>query len=224
MVHKVIMGSKYKVFFESLVLSLFIILIGVSIGFALESARTGKILEEYKLFEIRALDLKLQNYYYQTMDQASCEIALASNLKFADDIYDEGLIIEKYEQVEEFTDNILLAKQRYILLKTELWLNSILLKKKCDSSFHIVVYIYSQTDDMKKGVEQEIVSNELKNLKEKHGNEIILIPIAGDIGLDSVELQMQVYNVTYLPSIIIDEKVVLEGFNTVEEIEEYLNN
>jgi hypothetical protein len=197
-------------------------MIGISIGFALESKRTNKILEDYKFFEIEALDLKLQNYYYQTMNQASCDIALDSNLKFADDIYSEGLIIDKYEEAEEFSQNILLAKKRYILLKTELWLNSILLKNKCGDPFHTVIYIYSQTDDMKKDVEQEIVSKELKNLKEKYGNEIILIPIAGDLGLDSIEIQLQIYNVTYLPSIIIDEEIVLEGFHSVEELEKFL--
>ncbi len=222
MVHKVIMTSKYKVFFESLVLSLLILMIGISLGFLIESNRLSKVTEEYKLFEISALDLRLQNYYYQIMDSASCDLAIKSNLKFADQLYSEGLVLEKYEQTEEFSENLLLSKKKYVLLKTELWLNSIVLKKKCKNSFHVVVYIYSQTDGFKKAAEQEIISKELKNLKDKYGNEIILIPIAGDIGLDSVDLQMQLYNVSYLPSTIIDEKYVLEGFHTVEELEKYL--
>jgi len=216
------MTSKYKVFFESLVLSLLILMIGISLGFLIESNRLSKVTEEYKLFEISALDLRLQNYYYQIMDSASCDLAIKSNLKFADQLYSEGLVLEKYEQTEEFSENLLLSKKKYVLLKTELWLNSIVLKKKCKNSFHVVVYIYSQTDGFKKAAEQEIISKELKNLKDKYGNEIILIPIAGDIGLDSVDLQMQLYNVSYLPSTIIDEKYVLEGFHTVEELEKYL--
>ncbi|OIO40844.1 hypothetical protein AUJ62_03980 [Candidatus Pacearchaeota archaeon CG1_02_32_21] len=222
MVHKVIMTSKYKVFFESLVLSLLILMIGISLGFLIESNRLSKVAEEYKLLEISALDLRLQNYYYQIMDSASCDLAIESNLKFADQLYSEGLVLEKYEQTEEFSKNLLLSKKKYVLLKTELWLNSIVLKKKCDNSFHTVVYVYSQSDDFKKATEQEIISKELKNLKDKYGNQAILIPIAGDIGLDSVDLQIRLYNVSYLPSTIIDEKYVLEGFHTVEELEKYL--
>jgi len=35
---------------------------------------------------------------------------------------------------------------------------------------------------------------------------------------------MNIYNVTSLPSIIINEKIVLEGFHTEEEIESYLKH
>ncbi|MFA5020038.1 MAG: hypothetical protein WC533_02980 [Candidatus Pacearchaeota archaeon] len=223
MVHQIILTSKYRVFLESLILSLLILIIGISIGFYIENYRTDKVVNDYKVFEINALDLKLQNYYYQIMNTASCNFTIESNLKFADEIYDEGLLIAKYEETQEFSDNLLLAKKRYVLLKTELWLNSILLKQKCKNAPHTVVYIYSQTGEMKKSAEQEAVSNELKKLKEKYGNEIVLIPIAGDLELDSVDLQMKIYNIQYLPSVLIDEKVVLEGYHSASEIEENLN-
>jgi len=47
---------------------------------------------------------------------------------------------------------------------------------------------------------------------------MILLPIAGDLDLNAVELQMRVYNVTSLPSLVINEEIVLEGFHTIEEI------
>jgi len=222
MVHKVIMKSKYRVFFESAVLSVFILLIGISIGFYIENYRNHRVIEDYKIFEIGTLDLRLQNYYYQIMDRASCEFAIKSNLRFADDIYNEGLILQRYEESKEFSDDILLAKKRYVLLKTELWLNSILLKEKCNNAFHTVVYIYSQDDSVRKETEQEAISKELKRLKEKYGNDIILIPIAGDLGLDIVDLQMDIYNIQYLPSVLIDEDTILEGYHTSEEIEKHL--
>ena len=36
------------------------------------------------------------------------------------------------------------------------------------------------------------------------------------------DLQLRKYNITYLPSIIINEKTVLEGFHSPDEIEKYL--
>jgi len=232
MVYK-IMQTKYKVFIESLVITLLILLIGFALGMYIESYRTNKIIEKYKDYEIEALDLKLQNYYYQIMSQSSCQQAIEQNFIFADDLYTQGLKLEKYEEASQISDEISREKKRYSLLKTELWLNSILLKEKCNHPFDTVVYIYSaDPSNSIKVAQQKVISNILKTVKENRGNSIILLPIAGDLNLrkedeniklGSINLQMKIYNITNLPSIIINEKVILEGFHTIDEIENYLN-
>jgi len=221
MVYKIV-KSVHRDFIETLFLTLLILLIGFLIGFYVESYRTNQISKSYKEFEVGALDLRLQNYYFQIMKESSCEKAIEQNFVFADRIYDEGLLLERYEQSNELSEDILLEKKKYVLLKTELWLNSILLKEKCGNPFHTVVYVYSQTGNALKESEQDAISNILRKLKEERGNDIILIPIAGNIGIDIVDLQLNSYNVTYLPSIIIDEKQVLEGFHELDEIKSYL--
>jgi hypothetical protein len=218
-----IMNSKYRVFLETLILTLLILFLGFLLGIYIESSRTGKIIADYKNFEITALDLKLQNYYYQIMNKASCDIAIEQNFIFADKLYEEGLTIEKYEQGNKLTDDILLEKKRYVLLKTELWLNSVLLKEKCKNPFHTVVYVYSQESNVLKDAEQRAISTTLEGIKEELGNKIVLIPIAGDLGLDAVSMQLKIYNVTYLPSVIIDEKYIIEGFVPESDFKKYLN-
>ncbi|MCX6749365.1 MAG: hypothetical protein NTW17_01300 [Candidatus Pacearchaeota archaeon] len=218
-----IMNSKYRVFLETLILTLLILFLGFLLGMYIESSRTGKIIADYKNFEIGVLDLKLQNYYYQIMNKASCDVAIEQNFIFADKLYEEGLTIEKYEQGNKLTDDILLEKKRYVLLKTELWLNSILLKEKCKNPFHTVVYVYAQESNVLKDAEQRAISATLEGIKEEQGNKIVLIPIAGDLGLDAVSMQLKIYNVTYLPSVIIDEKYVIEGFAPEADFKKYLN-
>lgn len=223
MVHQIVkLESKYRVFIETLILTLLILLIGFSLGFYVEYYRAKTIIDDYKYFEIDVLDLKLQNYYYQIIDSADCKTAIQENLNFADRIYEKGLAIEKAEESSELIDNIIIEKKKYVLLKTELWLNSILLKKKCNNPFHTVAYIYSQKKDLAKQAEQDAISKTLEELKQEKGNNIILLPIAGDIDLPSVDMQLRIYNVTYLPSIIIDEKIVLESYHNIEELEKYL--
>ncbi len=156
------------------------------------------------------------------MDKASFEEAIKQNFIFADEIYEQGLIIQRYEDGNKLTGELLLEKKKYILLKTELWLNSILLKEKCKNPFHTVVYVYSQSSNTLKDAEQTAISKTLKEIKEELGNEIVLIPIAGDLGLGAVDLQLRIYNVTYLPSLIIDEEYIIEGFKEKEEIKKYL--
>ena len=210
------------IFFEALVITLILLLVGFSIGLYFESFRTNKIVQGYKNFEIEALDLKLQNYYYQILQEEDCDIAFNENIAFADRLYNEGLIIQKYEDINQITENLLLEKKRYVLLKTELWLNSVILKQRCEKDFHTLVYIYSNTPGQAKRAEQEAISNVLKEIKEKKGNNVVLIPIAGDMGLRAIELQMKIYGIDYLPSVIIDEEHVLEGFHNIEKIEEFL--
>lgn len=218
-----IRNHRYGVFVESFILAIIIFLIGFSIGFYFENMRLNKVIENYRDNEIEALDLKLQNYYYQIMDGQKCNLAIEQNLIFADKIYNEGLEIEKFEDSNQITDELKNEKKRYVLLKTELWLNSILLKEKCGSPFDTIVYFYESEAGQVKETEQKMISNILKQLKEERGNQIILLPIAGDLNLDIVNLQKNIYNISYLPSLIINEKYVLEGYHQIDEIKNLLD-
>jgi hypothetical protein len=216
-------SDKKRVFLESLALTLMILIIGFSIGFSIEFNRTNNIIDSYTYNEIEALDLKLQNYYYQIMDGQDCNSAIEQNFIFADNLYIKGLDIEKYVESNQLTDDIVREQKRYSLLKTELWLNSILLKNKCREPFDTVVYMFSHDPDSSYIVnKQKVISNVLKSVKEKKGNNIILIPLAGDMDLGIVDLQKKIYNITELPSIIINEKTILSGYNSENEILKYL--
>lgn len=223
MVHKII-NHKFGVFVESLILTLLIFIIGFSLGFYIEFSRTNDIIRDARNYEIEALDLRLQNYYYQTISSSDCQTAIEQNFIFADNLYSDGLEIQKYEEASQLTEDIRREKRRYVLLKTELWLNSIILKEKCNADFDTIVYFYS--DDPNNNIivsQQKIISNVLKDIKEENGNSVILLPIAGDMGLEAIDLQRRVHKIGYLPSILINEDIVLEGFHTVDEIRGYLS-
>jgi len=224
MVYK-ITEKRNRVFIEAIILTAILLLIGFVLGYMVESYRTNKVITEYRENEISALDLKLQNYYYQIMDQQACDAAIKQNFIFADKIYNEGLAIEKFEEANQLTENIISEKRRYSLLKTELWLNSILLKEKCDQPFDTLVYLYSHDpSDNALQAQQQIISNVLRDVKAEKGDTVILLPIAGDMDLGIVDLQMRIHKVTSLPSIIINEEVVLEGYHSSEEILSYFES
>lgn len=201
-----------------------ILVIGFSFGYYMEYLRVNKMVDDYKEFEVSAFDLKLQNYYFQTMDRSACSIAIKQNFEFADKVYDQGLTLEKYEKLDELNQRTLLnERKKYVLLKTELWLNSLVLKDKCKEPFNTVVYFYAQTQNSEQKAKQAVFSKSLEALKETYGNQIILIPIAGDLNLDSVSMQMETYNITELPSVLIDEKTVITDYKSVQNLSEYLS-
>lgn len=224
MVHQIIKG-RYGIFIESFIIAIIIFLIGFTIGFYFENARLSKVILDYRDNEVDALDLRLQNYYYQIMGREECALAIEQNFIFADKIYLQGLELEKYEEANQISDSLKAEKKRYVLLKTELWLNILLLKEKCNEDFDTIVYFYSSDPSNAAIVsQQKIISNVLKEVKEENGDRVILLPLAGDLDLDIVNLQRNIYGVEQLPSILINEKYLLEGFHSKDEIEKHLSS
>jgi len=223
MVHKIV-NNRFRVFVESFLVASVLFLLGFSIGFYFENSRVSEVMEGYRLNEINALDLKLQNYYYQIVDSENCDFAIEQNFIFADKLYEDGLKLSKFEEASQISEKLLTEKKRYVLLKTELWLNTLLLKERCGADFDIIVYFYSgDPDNTLKVAQQKIISNVLKDIKWEYGNDLVLLPIAGDLKLDIIDLQMKVNKITFLPSILINEDIVLEGAVSVEELKTYLN-
>ena len=210
-------------FLDALAITIIIFFIGLSTGFLIEHFRTNSLIQNYNVYETDSLDIRLQNYYYQVMDKNSCNETIKQNFIFADKIYNEGLKIQQYEEANQITNDLLQQKKRYVLLDVELWLNSLVLKNKCNATYDILVYIYSSNADTGKNAEQKVISNVLSSLKKERNNTVILIPISGDLGLDSVELQERIHNVTSLPSLVINEKYVLTGYHSKQEIEKILD-
>ena len=211
-----------SVFLKAFIVSLILFNIGILLGVAFENVRSGSFLESYRRNEISLIDIKLQNDFYKSFDVKFCDTFIKENLEFGDSIYEEGLKLEKVEESSQLTETILLDKKKYVLLKTEFWINSIIIKERCNSTYHTVVYFYTQYPNLVKKGEQSAISRSLEEIKKQYGNEVILLPIAGDLDLVSVNMLRNIYNVTSYPTILIDEKIKLEGLHSKQEIEKYL--
>jgi len=192
-------------------------------GYMLETSRINKINSLYLNTEIELLDQIIQKEASGVLSP-SCKILIEENIKFGDSIYAEAQIIEEYENANQMSAEIEFQHKRFDLLRTLFLTNSIKIKQGCNSSYHNIVYLYQYNDpDTAQSSKQRFFSNALRELKEKYGSEIMLIPIAGDNDIPSVNLLRDNYNITQLPSVLIDEKVVLTEIGSLEELENYLN-
>lgn len=63
------------------------------------------------------------------------------------------------------------------------------------------------------------MSRLLADLKNKHGSGILLIPIAANLNLESVNLVLEKYEIKEIPAIIVDERKVVKDSVTFEELE-----
>lgn len=211
-----------NVFWEALVLTVAILIIGIFIGIAFEESKLNEINQYYTLSEIFLIDaLALNNM--ADLNESSCENLIEYNIRFADRIYEEALLLEKYESSGKLTDDLLLVHQRYDLLRTLLWINSMKAEERCEGDFFTVVYLYEfKTSVLSQKAEQNVWSKVLFDLKQKRDNEILLIPIAVDNNLASLNSLLEKYEIESFPVVIIDGEVISE-LSSVEELENYLD-
>ncbi len=215
--------SKKHVFWEALLITAVIFILGILIGVAIESKRVNKIGEYYSRSEIALLDVLAMNSFLES-GSLSCSEVIQANLGLADRVYTEAKLLNKYEGSNRLTDSVDLEHKKYDLLRNFIWINSLKIFEKCNSSLVPVVYLYNYNEkNLEKKALQNVWAKVLEELKEKQGGNIILLPIAVDTELSSVDLMVQKFNVKEFPVVIIGDNVVISELSSVKDLEKYLN-
>jgi hypothetical protein len=217
------MKNQKYFFLYALIITLIIFNFGIFMGYKLEASRINKINDWYLEAEMQLLDQRIQKDAFEVAG-IECGSMINENIKFADDIFEEAKTISRFEEANRINDDIIAQHKRFDLLRTLLWMNSIKIKNDCNADYHILVYLYKYNNpSLEEKSKQAVYSNLLSQLKEKKGSEIILIPISGDNDLSAVNLLMGKYNITELPTILIDEKIKITNVEDLEDIEKYLD-
>jgi len=214
-------NQKY-IFLYALLLTIVVFNLGIFMGYMLESSRASKINAFYLDAEIEILDQMTQKGALEVFD-LNCDLLVEENIKFGDKIFQEALQIQKYEEANRISDEIAFQHKRFDVLRALFWINSITIRQKCNSQYHNIVYFYKYNEpSLEQESKQRFFSNLLKEIKDKKGNDVMLIPIAADNNISSINLLVEKYEVNELPAILIDEKVKITDIESMEELEKYL--
>jgi hypothetical protein len=210
-------------FLFALILTLIIFNLGIFMGYMLENSRVSKINALSIDSELELLDQMTQKNAINLLD-LDCNTLVEENVKFGDKIFKEAQQIGKYEDANKIGTEIIIQHKRFDLLRSLFWMNSIEIKQKCNSDYHNVIYFYQYNGpSMEQKSKQAFFSNLLTNIKEKEGSNMMLIPLSADNNITSINLLLKKYNITELPTILIDEKIKLTEVNSSSEVEKYLN-
>ena len=213
--------NKKHVFWQAFFLTILFFFLGLVLGVYLEQLRSDNsniifYQSETSLYDSFALSKLLDN------SLISCDKLADANVNFADKIYEEAKELERFDSSNKLTDSIKIIHSKYDLLRTLLWMNLIEVKENCDG-INTVVYLYLyDVEDTETRSKQIVWGKILRDLKEEKGSDVILIPIAVDQGIISLDYLVNAYNVMDFPAVIFNEEVVLYEHETVEELEEYL--
>lgn len=213
------MVNNKHVFWIAFVFTAIIFIIGLIFGFFLESYRSDKVEISLLYSEVNLLDEQIREQIPSNFN-VSCQDIRDSTFNFADKIYGEALKLENYDSSSKFLDSLYILHKRYDILRMMLWSESIDVKKRCSYNFHTLVYLYEyNTEDIDTNSKQAFFSNLLIDLKNNHDKELLLIPIAANMDLESVNMVVKSYNITEYPVIIIDEQKIVKEVLTLNELE-----
>ncbi|MBI2630543.1 hypothetical protein HYW76_05580 [Candidatus Pacearchaeota archaeon] len=215
--HISFLKSQKLVFLEALLVAALIFGLGFLGGLWIENYRVSKIQVMYTASEINLLDMNIQR---SSISSIGCDDAKEELINFAERIYSEAKVLERYEGASRLSDSLILDHKRYDLLRASLLFAIIETENRCNQSFNTVVYLYDYIDaPIETKARQSTFSKYLEELKNKKGSEIILIPIAGDNNLTSVDVILNKFEIDKLPAVLVnyDYKVYsVEGLETIE--------
>lgn len=216
------MKNPKRVFWEALLITVVVFVGGFILGIALEQSRFDKLGDYYAESEISLMDIVAFNNL--NSGNLSCEQMISANVEFANRIYYEAMLLEKYEDSGKVTDEMKIAHKKYDVMRALLWFNLNEVAENCGSDFDLVVYLYeNDADDLVIRATNSVWEKILRDVKEIQGDELILIPIAIDSGLVSVDSVAKDFNVTQYPALVINNKDVIYELNSAEDLENYLN-
>lgn len=216
------LGKKKNIFWQAFLLAGIVFILGLLLGVAFEASRADKFEKFYTGSEISLMDYFALSQLTNSGD-VTCETLINSNINFADQIYEEARLLNKYEESNSLTQSLKLLHRKYDVLRTFLWINSMKTLEKCEEDVSVVVYLYEfETEDLDKKATHNVWGKILFDLKQEKAGEIILIPIAVDSDLVSLNSMINQFDINKYPVVIINNKKVLDELTSVEDIEEYL--
>ncbi len=214
--------SKKHVFWEALVITIAIFLVGLFTGILVETGNSNKISNLYIQSEISLVDGTAISQLSKD-SELDCDSLRKNNIDFANKIYEEAKLLEQYETAGKLTDGMKLLHKKYDLLRTLLWMGNQNSLDRCDN-YHLIVYLYEyEAEEIEKKATQKVWSKILLDLKKEDPN-TLLIPIAADQEITSLNLLIEEYKINSLPALIVNNKDVLYTIKNTQNVKDLFNN
>ena len=188
----------------SLVLTSFVFLIGILVGYTLTSERTNYLEDIAYKQKLDYESLQLQSLYLDlSATNASCSIFNKILETSLNDVRDAQAKIEFYI-LESSAKSYIEIKREYLLAQIRYWLLNQRIKENCQAEHVSVLYFYSNEECTECGAQSTVLSY----LKEKLKDKLLVFSIDADFREESmVEILKQTYNITKIPSVVIEDTV-----------------
>lgn len=214
-VQRSISKGKYLIAF---VLTVLVFSLGLALGTILGYERLSWVEEQNKVQEVDYQSLQFQYLYLSTLESQneSCtalQSALEDSISELGESMDKVVSYKEDSSVNEEDFNLLLRK--YTIDNLRYWLFAKRVRSVCHNDFVSVLYFYS-SKDCPDCPNQGTVLTYFKRI---YGDKLLVFPIDIDLQTDErmVKTLMKQFNITTLPSIVVEEDK-FEGVIPAEEL------
>jgi len=209
--------SKKTIFIVAVVLSIIIYFLGVLSGLYANKLIEKKVeldLDQLKgEIDVASLDLKnmllLQELSKEMTDECRfSELYLGKLRQQLEQVYWKKLPsrLEAYELQGGVTEEYTTLKREYTRILIRMWLIAKNIYEKCHSDLIPILYFYSS--NCTSCVEQGQIFDQLKVRVEEKGKSLVVFPIDVNFDDDSVYLLKEYYNISSVPSAVIQDTVI----------------
>ncbi len=206
-----------RTFLEAFIFTIMVFVFGILIGMNIESKNVNEMNEAYLNSQVTMFDMYLASNFID--ENSTCDFIKEESIKLANRIYKEAELLEKYEEFSEIFDDIKIVHRKYDVLRTMLWDISGSMINKC-SNYNLVVYLYEyETKELTQQAYQNTWSKFLGEIKKEYGDEIILVPIAVNQELVSLDTILSEYEIDKYPVVIVNNEVLFYDIPQKAEFE-----
>lgn len=205
--------GKYVIAF---IISLSIFVIGILIGTLMTNNKFNSISQLQQELRTQVLTLETQ---YSIVSQNPCNSLDFPEL--TEELYKMSDNLDSLEsQVGKNNENLLELIEYYSVLEIRHWLFLKEATKRCNINLNLILYFYSNDENKCKdcGVQGYVLTFLRKKYIDKN---IYVYSFNTDLENNAVNTLVRLYNITKLPSVVINEKTYY-GFKDRDEIERIL--
>ncbi|MBT3642575.1 hypothetical protein HN876_02445 [archaeon] len=199
-----------------------IFVVGLFLGMTIETTNSNKINNLYIASEISLVDATTISQLAEE-ESIGCESIKETKINFANKVYEEAKQLEIYETSGKLTSGLKLLHKKYDLLRTILWISSEKSLERCEN-YNLIVYLYEyESEDLEVKATQKVWSRILSDVTQEKEN-ILLLPIAADEDLSSLNILLDKYEIETLPALVINNQDIVYNIENSKSLDEFLIN
>lgn len=203
---------------EALVITLIVFIVGLMLGRFFQVNYAQEVSEKISDVEMDYQDMQLALLMEGLNNSVSCKYYAKKMNEVKKKIESMKPTIVKLEKdLKIDTKEYRELKKKFMAVRLKYWLLSESLKDKCNKKFVNILYFYKTEEECTACTKQGHV---LSYMSDKY-DFIEVVPIDKDEDLILIKSLKEAYNITKVPSLVIDRKIVEKGYTPKEEILNY---
>ncbi len=200
-----------KVLIGAAILTALVFLSGLAVGWVLDSTRVAMLQSQISSLQNQFSSLSLENSFTSSLKDQSilCTVSLERSTQFSEEAGNLENTINNFQLTNQFQQNqITELKTQYTLVNLQFWLQMRNLRENCNQNITTILFFYN-VRNCDACVAQGLV---LDSVKKSNPSHIMIFAVDQGLDLGIISLLESTYNITTTPSIVINEKQIVQGF------------